>query len=173
MTFRFRDTRLSKNRKIRNAPNDLKRILKTQQSKYLTYTKYLPLNPAPEAQILVHFALQPAVCQKRLLKIGNTPNNPLYTLNSYPCGPNLGPFWFKAAVFKISPISYFPIDYHGKRKKSAKFQISLFFEQLWESPFPVLYMNFAEQIWCVLSEEMSFETFTPIWSPVNKNEKKS
>ncbi len=33
-------------------------------------------------------------------------------------------------------------------------------------------MNFREQIWCVVSEEMSFETFTPIWSHVNKNEKK-
>ena len=27
-------------------------------------------------------------------------------------------------------------------------------------------MNFVMQIWCVLSEEMSFETFTPIWSNV-------
>ena len=33
-------------------------------------------------------------------------------------------------------------------------------------------MNFAEQIWCVLSEEMSFETFTPIWSHVNEKETK-
>ncbi len=33
-------------------------------------------------------------------------------------------------------------------------------------------MNFGEQIWCVLSEEMSFETFTPIWFHVNENEKK-
>ncbi len=33
-------------------------------------------------------------------------------------------------------------------------------------------MNFREQIWCVVSEEMSFETFTPIWSHVNENEKK-
>ncbi len=33
-------------------------------------------------------------------------------------------------------------------------------------------MNFREQIWCVLSEEMSFEAFTPIWSHVNENEKK-
>ncbi len=33
-------------------------------------------------------------------------------------------------------------------------------------------MNFGEQIWCVLSEEMSFETFTPIWSHVRENEKK-
>ncbi len=32
-------------------------------------------------------------------------------------------------------------------------------------------MNFREQIWCVVSEEMSFETFTPIWSYVNENEK--
>ncbi len=34
-------------------------------------------------------------------------------------------------------------------------------------------MNLWEQIWCVLSEEMSFETFTPIWSHVNRNEKKN
>ncbi len=33
-------------------------------------------------------------------------------------------------------------------------------------------MIFREQIWCVLSEEMSFETFTPIWSHVSENEKK-
>ncbi len=32
-------------------------------------------------------------------------------------------------------------------------------------------MNFMEQIWCVGSEEMSFETFTPIWSHVDENEK--
>ena len=30
-------------------------------------------------------------------------------------------------------------------------------------------MSFGEQIWCVLSEEMCFETFTPIWSHVNEN----
>ena len=33
-------------------------------------------------------------------------------------------------------------------------------------------MNFREQIWCVVSEEMSFETFIPMWSNVNENEKK-
>ncbi len=33
-------------------------------------------------------------------------------------------------------------------------------------------MNFWEQIWCVLSEEMSFVTFTRIWPHVNENEKK-
>ncbi len=32
-------------------------------------------------------------------------------------------------------------------------------------------MNFREQIWCVLSEKMSFETLTPIWSHVSENEK--
>ncbi len=32
-------------------------------------------------------------------------------------------------------------------------------------------MYFVEQIWCVLSEERSFETFTPIWSHVNQKEK--
>ncbi len=33
-------------------------------------------------------------------------------------------------------------------------------------------MNFGEQMWCVLSEEMSFETFTPILvlSHVNEND---
>ncbi len=31
-------------------------------------------------------------------------------------------------------------------------------------------MNSREQIWCVVSEEISFETFTPIWSHVNENE---
>ncbi len=34
-------------------------------------------------------------------------------------------------------------------------------------------MNFGEQIWYVLLEEMSFETFSPIWSRVNENEKKN
>ena len=33
-------------------------------------------------------------------------------------------------------------------------------------------MNFREQIWCVVSEEMSFETITPLWSHVNESEKK-
>ncbi len=33
-------------------------------------------------------------------------------------------------------------------------------------------MNFEEQIWCGLSEEMSFETSSPIWSHVNENENK-
>ncbi len=32
-------------------------------------------------------------------------------------------------------------------------------------------MNFGDQIWCDLSEEMSFETFAPIWSHVSENEK--
>ena len=33
---------------------------------------------------------------------------------------------------------------------------------------PQEYINLEEQIWCVLSEEMSFKTFTPIWSYVNE-----
>ena len=32
-------------------------------------------------------------------------------------------------------------------------------------------MNFREQIWCVISEEMAFETFTPIWYHISENEK--
>ena len=28
-------------------------------------------------------------------------------------------------------------------------------------------MNFEELIWCILSEEMWFETFNPIWSHVH------
>ncbi len=32
-------------------------------------------------------------------------------------------------------------------------------------------MILREQIWCVLSEEMSFETFTSTWSHVSENEK--
>ncbi len=32
-------------------------------------------------------------------------------------------------------------------------------------------MNFWEQIYCALSEEMSFEVLSPIWSYVNENEK--
>ncbi len=37
-------------------------------------------------------------------------------------------------------------------------------------------MNFAEQIWCVLSEEMSFESVIPIcmtWSHVNEKKGKN
>ena len=34
-------------------------------------------------------------------------------------------------------------------------------------------MNFWEQIWCALSEEISFEAISPIWSHVNENEKKN
>ncbi len=33
-------------------------------------------------------------------------------------------------------------------------------------------MDFREQIWCVVSDEMSFENFTPICSHVNENEEK-
>ncbi len=33
-------------------------------------------------------------------------------------------------------------------------------------------MNFREQIWCVVSQEMSFETFTSIRSHVTETEKK-
>ncbi len=33
-------------------------------------------------------------------------------------------------------------------------------------------MNFGEQIWYILSDEMSFEAFTPIWSDVSEKEKK-
>ncbi len=33
-------------------------------------------------------------------------------------------------------------------------------------------MNLGEQICCALSEEMSFEIFSPIWFHVNENEKK-
>ena len=31
-------------------------------------------------------------------------------------------------------------------------------------------MNSGEHIWCVISDEMSFETFIQIWSHVNENE---
>ncbi len=33
-------------------------------------------------------------------------------------------------------------------------------------------MNFWEQICCALSDKMSLEVFSPIWSHVNENEKK-
>ncbi len=33
-------------------------------------------------------------------------------------------------------------------------------------------MKFGVQIWCGLSEEMSVETFTPIWSHVYENKQK-
>ncbi len=38
---------------------------------------------------------------------------------------------------------------------------------------PKQYMNFGEKIWCVLSEEMSFETFAAIWPHINENKKKN
>ena len=34
-------------------------------------------------------------------------------------------------------------------------------------------MNIGDEILCVLSEEMSFEPFTAIWSRVSEREKKS
>ena len=34
-----------------------------------------------------------------------------------------------------------------------------------------MYMNFSEQNRCVVSGEMSYESFTPIWSHINENEK--
>ncbi len=34
-----------------------------------------------------------------------------------------------------------------------------------------IYMNFEEQIWCILPEEIYFKNFTPIWSHCNENEK--
>ncbi len=36
---------------------------------------------------------------------------------------------------------------------------------------PQRVMNFGEQIGCILWEEMSFETLTPIWSHVNEKKK--
>ena len=34
-------------------------------------------------------------------------------------------------------------------------------------------MNFGEEICCALSENMSFEVLSPIWSHVNEKEKKN
>ena len=44
--------------------------------------------------------------------------------------------------------------------------------RLSDSDFVGVCVNIGEQICCVLSEEMSFEVFSPIWSHVNKNKKK-
>ncbi len=57
------------------------------------------------------------------------------------------------------------------KAKNSKFEISQFFIQLWQRPFLGVCMNFGEQIFCALSDKMSFEAFSPIWSHVNENEK--
>ncbi len=57
--------------------------------------------------------------------------------------------------------------------KNPKFEISQFFEQLWERPLLGVCMFFGVNLkFCVPSEEISFESFSPIWSHVNENEKK-
>ncbi len=39
-------------------------------------------------------------------------------------------------------------------------------------PRSIHVLTFREQIWRILSEVMSFETFTPVWFRVKENEKK-
>ncbi len=59
-------------------------------------------------------------------------------------------------------------------KKFAKIQYFKFYYSFnnFGRLFPGASMNFGEQIWCILSEEMSFKTFTPIWSHVSEMKKK-
>ena len=49
--------------------------------------------------------------------------------------------------------------------------MSQFFDNLWLTLSLVSYMDFGERIRCVLSEGMSLETFTLMWSHVNENKK--
>ncbi len=60
-----------------------------------------------------------------------------------------------------------------KIRKNPKFEISPIFIQLWYRPFLEVCMIFFQRICYVLSEEMSFEGFFPMWSHVNENEKKN
>ncbi len=79
----------------------------------------------------------------------------------------------------MSHILYFPIDYHVKRPKKEqkicqKSKIGNF-TILYTTLVDILHMSMHEfwgQICCVLSDKMSFEDFSPIWSHVNENEKK-
>ena len=57
------------------------------------------------------------------------------------------------------------------KNQNLKFHLS--FNNFGRDPPPGVYMNFGEQIWCVLSEEMSFQIFSPIWFHVNENKKKN
>ena len=101
----------------------------------------------PKTQILVRFALLLAVSEikgrQKAEMPRETPNwtwrlnsqtYSIYTLNTYPWGPNFGP-----VVSNISHILYFLIDYHlkcqkkkdKKNTKNSKFEISQFFIQHW------------------------------------------
>ncbi len=105
----------------------------------------------------------------------------MYTLKSYPRGPNFGPFPSTISGFQdISHILQFPIDSHVKhpRKKrtkeiakNPKFKISQFFIQLWLPLTRSMHDFLGANLFCVFRQDV-FEVFSPIWSHVNENEKK-
>ena len=160
-------------------------------------TLYILYILTTESQILVSFALRLAVSKMqtctRSAKIGNAPNAPKLNLNTWQSKllyihHKLTPeakFWSVALYSQRFPryrtFYNLPLTthYHVKRpnkeqKNSPKFKISnvtILLKTFWR-PSPGVYMNLGEQIWCVLSEEISFVTFAPIWSHVNETEKK-
>ncbi len=60
---------------------------------------------------------------------------------------------------------------NNKIVKNQEFEISQIFTQPGQRFFLGLRMNFEEQFSYVLSEELSFEVFSPLWPDVNENEK--
>ncbi len=57
-----------------------------------------------------------------------------------------------------------------KEKKNAKIWNFTILSTTLVQTHPRSILDFGELIWCVLSEETSFEIFTPIWSHVNEKE---
>ena len=57
-------------------------------------------------------------------------------------------------------------------QKSKIWNSTILYTTLVESPFLGVCMNFWEQIYCALSDKMSLEFFSLIWSHVNEKEKK-
>ncbi len=75
---------------------------------------------------------------------------------------------------KMSVEVFSPIWSHvnENEKKKKKNEILPIFIQHWYGACLEVCMDFWESICYVLSEEMSFEVFSPIWSHANANEKK-
>ncbi len=154
---------------------------------YTVYTKYLPTRPKLWSISLYDqpFSRYKVVKNCKCTQWPEiqheywTVKSTLYILSIYPWGPNFLPVPSTTSRVKILPIYNSPIDYHGNRPKRTlkcqkKFKVSNFtilLTLLVETLPRDIYMNSGEWNWRVLSDEMSFETFTPIWSDVCENEK--
>ena len=116
-------------------------------------------------------------------KNGNAPNDPQIELEHWtakstcihqiltPGVQILVRFTLRPAVSKISHILSFPIDYHVKQSKKEQnnlpkiqnFKFHYSFKNIVRDfPHQYTWILGSKKIWCVVSEEMSLETFTPI-----------